>query len=57
MDKEKVGYTHTHTHTHTHTVEYYSVIKGNEILPCAISRMDIKDTVRSEISQTKANAV
>ena len=57
MDKEKVVYTHTHTHTHTHTVEYYSVIKGNEILPCAISRMDIKDTVRSEISQTKANAV
>ena len=28
-------YTHTHTHTHTHTVEYYSVIKNNELMPFA----------------------
>ena len=26
---------YTHTHTHTHTMEYYSVIKKNEILPLA----------------------
>ena len=23
---------YTHTHTHTHTMEYYSIIKKNEIL-------------------------
>ena len=46
MDREYVEYTHTHTHTHahthtykrahththTHTMEYYVVIKKNEIL-------------------------
>ena len=26
-------YTHTHTHTNTHTLEYYSAIEKNEILP------------------------
>ena len=37
MDKEDVTQTHTHTHTHTHTqrMEYYSLIKKNEILPFA----------------------
>ena len=28
---------HTHTHTHTHTVEYFSAIKENEILPFALT--------------------
>ena len=31
-------HTHTHTHTHIHTyisVEYYSAIKKNEIIPSA----------------------
>ena len=34
---KKMWYTHTHTHTYTHihTMEYYSVIKKNEILPFA----------------------
>jgi len=26
---------HTHTHTHTHTLEYYSAINRNEIMPFA----------------------
>ena len=33
MDKEEEDtHTHTHAHTHTHTMEYYSVIKKNEIM-------------------------
>ena len=37
MDKEDMTHLHAHTHTHTHiyiyTMEYYSAIKKNEILP------------------------
>ena len=32
MDKQDVAHTHISTHTHTHTVEYYSIIKKNEIM-------------------------
>ena len=37
MNKELLVYTHTHTNTctHTHTLENYSTIKKNEILPFA----------------------
>ena len=43
MNKELLVYTHTHTHTHTHkymhtythTLENYSTIEKNEILPFA----------------------
>ena len=39
MDKKDViTHTHTHTHTHTvhiHTMEYYSAITKNEIMPFA----------------------
>ena len=38
MGKEGVVYTHTHTHTHTLTMEYYSVIKKNEISPFSAIR-------------------
>ena len=45
MDKEDVVYTHTHTHTHTQTQEYYSALKKNEIMPFAVT------SVQVEISQ------
>ena len=37
-------YTHSHSHTHTDTctVEYYSAIKKNEILPFATTWRDLK---------------
>ena len=34
-----------------HTMEYYLVIKNNEILPFATSWMDLQDIMLSEISQ------
>ena len=51
MDKEDVRY--THTHTCTHTMEYYSAIKKNEILPFAATQMDLEGIILSEISQTE----
>ena len=44
-------YTHTHTHTHTHTVDYYSSIKKNKIMPFAATEIDIEIIILSEISQ------
>ena len=40
---------HTDTHTHTHTVEYYLAIK-NEILPFAVTWMDLENIILSETS-------
>ena len=51
MDKEDVVHTHTHTHRHTHTMEYYSAIKKNEIMPFAAAWMDLKIIILSEVSQ------
>ena len=36
-----------------YTMEYYSAIKKNEILPFAATWMDLEDIMLSEISQTK----
>ena len=36
-----------------HTMEYYSVIKENEILPFAITWMDLEDIMLSGISETE----
>ena len=50
----KKMYTHTHTHTHTHTytntytMEHYSAIKRNEILPLTTTWIELKGTVLSE---------
>ena len=38
---------------YTHTVEYYSVIKKNEILPFATTWMDLEIIILSEVSQTE----
>ena len=38
-----------------YTMEYYSVIKKNEILPFAATWMDLEGIVLSEISQTEKN--
>ena len=43
---------HTHTHTHTHTMEYYSAIKKNEILPFAMTWIELESIIFSQISQS-----
>ena len=46
-------HTHTHTHTHIYTMEFYSAIKKNEILPFVTTWVDLGDIMLSEISQTE----
>ena len=55
MDKEDLVYIfiHTHTHTQTHTMEYYSAIKTNEILPFAATWLTLEGIMLSEINQTE----
>ena len=42
---------------HTYTMEYYSVIKINEIMPFAATGMDLEVIILSEVSQTKTNII
>ena len=49
MDKEDV----IHIPPHTHTMEYYSAIKKNEILPFAATWIDLEGIILSEISWTE----
>ena len=41
------------THTHTYTLEYYSVIKNNEIMPFTATWMDPEIILLGEVNQTK----
>jgi len=54
MGKEDMECTraHTPTCTHTHTMEYYSAINKNEILPFVVTLMDLEDIMASEINLT-----
>ena len=47
--------THTHTHTHTQSMEYYSAIKMNEIVPSASTQMDLDIIILSKVSHTEEN--
>ena len=40
---------------HIYTMECYSAIKRNEIMPFAVTGMDIEIVILSEESQTKTN--
>ena len=40
---------------YTHTMEYYSAIKKNEILPFATTWMELEGIMLSKISQRKTN--
>ena len=36
-----------------YTMEYYSAIKKNEIMPFAVTRMDLEIVIPCEVSQTE----
>ena len=38
---------------YVYMVEYYSAIKKNEIMPFAVTSMDLEIVILSEVSQTK----
>ena len=40
---------------HTYTMEYYSAIKRNEIVPSAETWMDPETVIQSEVSQREKN--
>ena len=40
-----------------HTMEYYSAVKKNEILPFAATWRDLENIILSEVSQTKTNTI
>ena len=40
-----------------YTMEYYSAIKKNEIMPFAATWMDLEIIIPSEVSQTKTNTI
>ena len=49
MDKEDVEF--------IYTMEYYSAIKENEIMPFAATWMDLEGIMLSDISQRKTNTL
>ena len=42
---------------HIHTMEYYSAIKKNEIIPFAAIWMNLETITLSEVTQTKTNII
>ena len=42
---------------HIYTLEYYSVIKKNKIVPFLVTYMGLKISILSEVSQTKINII
>ena len=49
-----IQYTHTHIHN-THTLEYYSAIKKNEIMPFAATWMDLEIIIVKKGSQKETD--
>ena len=47
MDKEDMVY--------IYTMEYYSAIKKNEVMPFAATWVDLESVIQSEVSQKKKN--
>ena len=54
---KKMLYIYIYTHRYIHTMEYYSAIKKNRIMPFAATRMELEVIILSDISQTKKNTI
>ena len=50
-------HTHTYTHVHMHTMEYYSAIEKNELMPFVTTWMDLEIITLSQVGQIKTNIV
>ena len=50
-------HTCTHVCEHIHTVEYYSAIKKNEIIPSAATWIDLEVIILSGVKKRKINAI
>ena len=46
-------YVYVYVYTYAHTMEYYSVMKKNEIWPFAAMWMELEGIMLSEISQSE----
>ena len=55
MNKDAVYILSIYIYSYTHTMEYYSVIEMNEILPFAAMWLHLEGTVQGKISQTEKN--
>ena len=53
MDKEDLGCVCVYVYVYIHTMEYYSGIEKNEIMPFATTWVDLETIILSEISQTE----
>ena len=51
VDKEDVGY----IYIYIHTVEYYSALEKNQIMPFAVRWFDLESVIQSEVSQKEEN--
>ena len=43
------AHTHIYTHVHTHTIEYYSAIEKNELMPFVTTWMDLEIITLNEV--------
>ena len=55
MDKEDVVHIYIYIYIYIYTMEYYSALKKNEILPFAATWMDLEGILLNEIRQRKTN--
>ena len=46
-----------YSHTHVHTMEYYSAIKKNEVMPFAATWVDLEITILSEVSKKRTDII
>ena len=42
---------------HIYTMEYYSATKNNEIMPFAVTWMDLEIIIQSEVRKRKTNTI